>query len=74
MTNTPERAAGTTWREHDRYVTIAFDVLEVREAEEGVARREARVRRLEQELGDNVGELVEENRTDVKRVTGRDRE
>jgi ankyrin repeat protein len=40
----------TSWRAHEAYVKLAFDSLELREAEEGVRRREARVAELEAEL------------------------
>jgi hypothetical protein len=40
----------TSWRAHEAYVKLAFDFVELREAEEAVARREARVAELEAEL------------------------
>jgi hypothetical protein len=45
-----ERSAGTTWREHERMVHLAFDVRDLREAEEAVRVRERRVQELEGEL------------------------
>jgi hypothetical protein len=44
------RSAGTTWREHERMVKLAFDFQDMRAAEEGVRVREARVEELEEEL------------------------
>jgi hypothetical protein len=45
-----EAAVTTSWRAHEAYVDLAFDFLEMREAEEAVAGREARVKELEEEL------------------------
>jgi hypothetical protein len=43
-------AQPTTWRAHEAFVNLAFDFLELREAEAAVAQRERRVRELEDEL------------------------
>jgi hypothetical protein len=53
-----ERCAGTTWQEHDETVQLAFDVRELREAEEAVRVREMRVEELEGELRRRGGEAV----------------
>jgi ankyrin repeat protein len=45
------RSESRRWRGHDDIVGLAFDFLELREAEEGVRRREARVAELEGEVG-----------------------
>jgi hypothetical protein len=44
------------WRTHDAMVRLALDFQEVREAEEGVRAREARVAELERALGGGGGE------------------
>jgi hypothetical protein len=44
------RAPSNRWRGEDEIVQLAFDFVELREAEEGVRRREARVAELEEEL------------------------
>lgn len=43
-------SSGTTWQAQDELVQIAFDHRDAREADEAVARREARVVELEDEL------------------------
>jgi ankyrin repeat protein len=45
-----ERSGAMCWQAHDAIVGLAFDFLEMREAEEAVARRERRVEELEAEL------------------------
>jgi hypothetical protein len=44
-----ERSVGTTWREHERMVKLAFDFRELRAAERGVEARRARIAQLERE-------------------------
>jgi hypothetical protein len=43
-------ALTTSWRAHEAFVNLAFDFYDLRAAEEGVRRREARVAELEEEL------------------------
>jgi ankyrin repeat protein len=43
-------AQPSTWRAHEAFVGLAFGFLELREADEAVARREGRVREFEEEL------------------------
>jgi hypothetical protein len=43
------RSPSQRWRGEDEIVQLAFDFVELRQEEEGVRRREARVRELEEE-------------------------
>lgn len=45
---------------------LAFDFLELKEAEEGVRRREARVKELEKELGIESGDDKDDEGDDEK--------
>jgi hypothetical protein len=71
------RSPSRRWRAHDEFVQLAFDMKDAREADERVAWREARVRELEEALGEVGGEEVaameEEGASVAARVKARRR-